>query len=83
MPGSEEESPVEIRIGIAHTGRELAFDSNESADAVRATVTEALTSGAAFVTLADAKGSSYVVPTAGIAFVEIGTDQSRRVGFVA
>ncbi len=74
---------MEIRIGIANTGRELSFDSNDSADAVRQTITDALTSGAAVVTLADAKGSSYVVPTAGIAFVEIGTDQSRRVGFVA
>ncbi len=74
---------MEIRIGITNTGRELSFDSNDSADAVRQTITEALTSGAAFVTLTDAKGSSYVVPTAGIAFVEIGTDQSRRVGFVA
>jgi hypothetical protein len=74
---------VEIRIGIANTGRELSLESNESAEAVRATVSEALTSGAPFVELSDAKGSSYIVPTAGIAFVEIGTDQTRRVGFVA
>lgn len=74
---------MEIRIGIAHTGRELSFETNENADAVRTTVTEALTSGAAYVTLSDAKGSSYIVPTSGIAFVEVGTDQSRRVGFVA
>ncbi|WP_323985730.1 DUF3107 domain-containing protein [Microbacterium plantarum] len=74
---------MEIRIGIANTGRELSLESNESADAVRATVSEALTSGAPFVELNDAKGSSYIVPTAGIAFVEVGTDQTRRVGFVA
>ncbi len=74
---------MEIRIGIANTGRELGFESGESAEAVRTTISEALTSGAAFVTLTDIKGSSYIVPTAGIAFVEVGTDQSRRVGFVA
>lgn len=74
---------MEIRIGIANTGRELTFESNETADAVRSTISDALTSGAAFVTLFDSRGSSYIVPTAGIAFVEVGTDQSRRVGFVA
>ena len=29
------------------------------------------------------KGNAYLVPTAGIAFVEVGTEESRRVGFVA
>ncbi|MDJ1113501.1 DUF3107 domain-containing protein [Microbacterium dauci] len=73
---------MEIRIGIANS-RELSFDSNETADAVRTTVATALDAGAAYVTLADAKGATYLIPTAGITFVEVGTDQSRRVGFVA
>lgn len=73
---------MEIRIGIANS-RELSFDSNETADAVKNTIASALDSKAAYVTLADAKGATYVIPTAGIAFVEVGTDQSRRVGFVA
>lgn len=74
---------MEIRIGISHTGRELSLESNDSADAVRAKIAEALSADAAFVELTDAKGSSYIIPTAGIAFVEVGTDQTRRVGFVA
>ncbi|MFS0867126.1 DUF3107 domain-containing protein [Microbacterium sp. 179-B 1A2 NHS] len=73
---------MEIRIGIANS-RELSFDSNETADAVKNTIASALDSGAAYVTLVDAKGATYLVPTSGIAFVEVGTDQSRRVGFVA
>ncbi|MFT4135762.1 DUF3107 domain-containing protein [Microbacterium sp.] len=74
---------MEIRIGIANTGRELSFESAESAESVRTAVTTALDSGAASVAFADAKGNSYIVPTAGIAFVEIGTEESRRIGFVA
>jgi len=74
---------VEIRIGIAHTARELSFETDEAAEAVKQTVAGALETGAAYVTFADSKGASYIVPTAGIAFVEVGTDQSRRVGFVA
>lgn len=74
---------VEIRIGIANTGRELTFESAESADAVKHTISSALESGAALVTLTDSRGATYLVPTSGIAFVEVGTDHSRRVGFVA
>ncbi|QAY61035.1 DUF3107 domain-containing protein [Microbacterium protaetiae] len=74
---------MEIRIGIVNTGRELNFESDDTADAVRATVTQALESGAPHVTLSDAKGNSYIVPTAGLAYVELGTEDVRKVGFVA
>jgi len=74
---------VEIRIGLANTPRELSFESEESAEAVKKTVTDALESGTSHLSFVDSKGNSYVVPTAGITFVEVGTDQSRRVGFVA
>ncbi len=74
---------MEIRIGIANTGRELSFETNEGASAVRDAVTSALESGAAHVLFSDSKGNSYIVPTAGLAYVELGTEESRRVGFVA
>jgi hypothetical protein len=74
---------VEIRIGIANTGRELSFETNDSADTVKKTIADALAEGASFVTFTDVKGSSYIVPTAGLAYVELGSDQARRVGFVA
>lgn len=74
---------MEIRIGLANTARELSFESDESAEAVKSAVTGALESGTSHLSFTDAKGNSYVVPTAGITFVEVGTDQSRRVGFVA
>ncbi len=74
---------MEIRIGLADTARELNFDTDDAPDAVRKTVTDALEAGTAVVSFTDSKGSSYIIPTARIAFVEVGTDQSRRVGFVA
>lgn len=74
---------MEIRIGITNTARELSFDSNASAAEVAKTVTAALDSGDAYVTFTDDRGSSYIVPTAGLAFVQVGTEESRRVGFVA
>lgn len=74
---------MEIRIGIANTARELSFESGESADAVTTAVSTALESGQTAVTFTDVKGNTFIVPTAGIAFVEVGTEESRRVGFVA
>lgn len=74
---------MEIRIGIANTARELNFESAESADAVAKSVSSALEAGDAAVTFTDVKGNSYIVPTAGIAFVEVAKEESRRVGFVA
>ena len=74
---------MEIRIGIINTGRELNFETSESAEAVRTSVTSALDSGATHVSFADAKGNAYIVPTASLAFVELGSEESRRIGFVA
>ncbi len=74
---------MEIRIGIINTGRELSFETSASADQVRTQIAAALDEGASHVTLADVKGNSYIVPTANLGYVELGTEESRRVGFVA
>ncbi|MDQ4214031.1 DUF3107 domain-containing protein [Microbacterium capsulatum] len=74
---------MEIRIGIINTGRELSFETSASADEVRTQIGEALDKGASHVTLSDTKGASYIVPTASLGYVELGTEESRRVGFVA
>jgi len=74
---------VEIRIGIANTGRELNFESNEPAADIKKSVAAALDAGATHVSFTDSKGTSYIVPTATLAYIELGTEESRRVGFVA
>lgn len=74
---------MDIRIGIANTPRELSFESNQTRAEVEAVVAGALESGAKLVSLTDEKGTVYLVPTASLAYVEIGSEESRRVGFVA
>ncbi len=74
---------MDIRIGIANTPREINFESSQSADEVEKTIGEALSAGTPFVKLADAKGKVYLIPTASLAYVEVGSETSRRVGFVA
>lgn len=74
---------MEIRIGIINTGRELNFETSTAADEVRAQVAAALEQNTAHVSFTDVKGNSYIVPTANLAYIELGTEESRRVGFVA
>ncbi|MDR6612773.1 MULTISPECIES: DUF3107 domain-containing protein [unclassified Leifsonia] len=73
---------MEIRIGIVNAPRELNFESSQSAEELAGQVQSALASGTGVLQLTDDKGRLYVVPTAGIAYVEIGTEESRRIGFV-
>ncbi len=74
---------MDIRIGIANTPREISFESSQTAAEVEQVVASALESKSAFVKLADDKGKIYIVPLATFAYIEVGSDQSRRVGFVA
>ncbi len=73
---------MEIRIGIVNAPRELSFESSQSAEDIAEQVQTSLTSGTGFLRLHDDKGRLYVVPTGGIAYVELGSEESRRIGFV-
>ncbi len=75
--------PVDIRIGIINSPRELSFESAQKATEIQKVVAEALDAKSTYFTLVDDKGKVFVVPTASVGYVEIGTDSSRRVGFVA
>jgi len=77
---------VEITIGVKHVSRELSLEFDGEPEAVRTAVTEALEeqakgNGAAVLTLTDEKGRQVVVPVAALAYVEIGAQTPRPVGF--
>ena len=74
---------VDVRIGIINIPRELAFESSMSAAELEAQVAEALATSATHLSLVDDKGKRFLVPTAGIAYVELGSESERRIGFVA
>ena len=74
---------MEVRIGIRENGRDLSFDSALSAKELTDKISDAIANGAPLVELADDKGKTMLIPTASIAYVEIGADASRRVGFIA
>ena len=74
---------MEIRIGIRNSGRELSFESAQAAKEIEAAVAAALESESKVLKLVDDKGRIYVVPTEALAYVEIGAEETRRVGFIA
>lgn len=74
---------MEVRIGITNVAREITLESSQTAAELEQVLADAITANAPFVALADDKGKRFLVPTAGIAFVELGAEESRRVGFVA
>jgi hypothetical protein len=74
---------MEVRIGIKENGRDLTFESSLSAKELADKISEAISKGSPVLELADDKGKTMLVATASIAYVEIGADQNRRVGFIA
>jgi len=74
---------VDVRIGIQNSPRELSFETSQPAAEVEKAVAAALAGQSAHLKLTDDKGTVYVVPSAALAYVEIGSEESRRVGFVA
>ncbi len=71
---------MEIRIGVQNTVREVVLESQQSAGDVTAAVSAAL-EGGTVLSLKDEKGRTVLVPASAIGFVEIGVEESRRVGF--
>lgn len=74
---------MEIRIGIINSARELAFESSQTASEIEKIVSSALDSDAKYFKLTDEKDRDFIVPVASLAYVEVGSETSRRVGFVA
>jgi hypothetical protein len=74
---------MEIRIGIKHSPRELAFETATTADELRALIEEASTKDRGLVALSDNKGKQYLVDAGSITYVEFGGDTGRKVGFIS
>ena len=71
---------VEVKIGVQNVARELIVETDESTEAINAALESALGSDGVF-SLTDAKGKVTLVPTAKLAYVEIGRSVAGQVGF--
>jgi hypothetical protein len=73
---------VEVKVGIADTARELLINSSQTPEEVESLVADALKDSSGTLALTDDKGRRYLVPSTRVAYVEIGSADSRKVGFV-
>ncbi|QGK72047.1 DUF3107 family protein [Allosaccharopolyspora coralli] len=72
---------MEVKIGVVDSSRELTVASNQSPDEVESLVADALKTADGVLALTDDKGRRFIVPSARLAYVEIGAVESQRVGF--
>jgi len=74
---------VEVKIGVQHAARELAVESDLSADEIEQAVSAALRADDGVLSITDSHGRRVLVPADRLAYVEIGEPETRRVGFGA
>lgn len=72
---------MDVKIGIADTGRELTVSSASTPDEIEALVADSLKNPSGTLVLVDDKGRRVIIPSARVAYVEIAPADVRRVGF--
>jgi len=71
---------LEIIIGVRNIAREITIESGQSPKEVTAAVEASIKDGAP-LQLTDDKGGVTVIPADALGYVQIGSDEPRRVGF--
>ena len=71
---------MEVRIGINQSARELSFETDSTPEELAALIQAEATG---LVSIADSKGRTFLVNREAITYVELGSDTSRKVGFVS
>ncbi|WP_327068829.1 DUF3107 domain-containing protein [Kitasatospora sp. NBC_01250] len=72
---------MEVKIGVQNAPREIVIESVQSADEVESAVAKALEGTSKLFTLTDEHGRRIIVPAERLAYVEIGEQAARKVGF--
>ncbi len=71
---------MEIKVGIVHGPREIIVETEEAAAAVESAFSKAVEDNAV-LTLTDDRGRKVLIPASRIAYLELGQEAARRVGF--
>lgn len=74
---------MEVKIGVKGASRELVVETDLSPEEVSALVRTAASDPQSMFEIEDVKGRKVLVPAEKLAFVEIGEQEARRVGFGA
>ena len=71
---------MEIKVGIQYVNREVVVDTDESAASVEKSFADAVVNGSV-LTLTDNRGRRVMIPGDKIAYLELGEENARKVGF--
>lgn len=72
---------MEIKVGIQHVAREVIVETEQSAEAVEQAFHAALVDGALLTLTDEPHGRRVLIPAVSIAYLDLGTEQVRPVGF--
>ncbi|MFJ6212867.1 DUF3107 domain-containing protein [Streptomyces sp. NPDC092296] len=72
---------MEVKIGVQNSAREIVLESSQTAEEVERSVARALEGASKVFTLSDEHGRRVIVPAERLAYVEIGEQAVRKVGF--
>ncbi|WP_432557987.1 DUF3107 domain-containing protein [Granulicoccus sp. GXG6511] len=71
---------MEVKVGIQHITRELTVETDDTATQVIEAFQKAIAEDG-LLTLTDTKGGSTLIRAASVAYLDLGKEQPRRVGF--
>lgn len=71
---------MDIKVGIQHVSREVVVDSSQSAKDIEKAFSSALADDTV-LQLSDAHGRQVLIPANKIAYIDLGEENARRVGF--
>ena len=71
---------MDIKVGIQHVSREVVVDSSETAKDIEEAFANAL-SNDTLLRLKDTHGRQVLIPADKIAYIDLGEENARRVGF--
>jgi len=77
----ERKSAVEVKIGVQNVARELSIETDQTAQEVADAVRAALAEPEGMLNLTDSRGREVFVPSAVLAYVQVGESEIGRVGF--
>lgn len=73
---------MEVKVGIQNVAREIVIETSTPASELQEALVSALADGGV-LTLSDEKGRKVLIPGATVAYVDLGTENARPVGFGA
>lgn len=73
---------MEVKVGIQHVNREIVVETAATAADIEKSFADAVEAESVF-TLLDDHGRKVLIPAARIAYLDLGEENARRVGFGA